>query len=506
MNLRELQSNPPAFRRSLRIDADGDAVLFADVVEDWQRRDFDAIDPAWQRVAGQQVEPPYQRAWLERPRGHSKTTDVAVMTTWAVFASRRKLTGIVAAADREQARLIRDAIDTLVRLNPWLAKILDVQAFVVRNRHTGSELQILASDVASSYGLTPDFVVADELTHWRKAELWESLFSSAAKRPSCLLVVICNAGFGDSWQWELRESARTRDDWFFHRLDGPQATWITDSVLAEQRAMLPDIAYRRLWENVWTDGEGDAFDPDDIAAALSLAGPTGQPETGWQYVAGLDIGLRHDSTAFAIVGKHVGHVERRPAKRQRIPSSAMRAMIDLGLIDGRPTAKDDVTYHAGSGRLKLAALHVWTPKAGKTVELASVENTVAEYAKRFRLRVGFDPWQAMQLAQNLRALGVPMLEVNFTGGNLQAMARATLDAFQDRQIALYPDADLQADLKAVRVVEKSYGFRFESNRGKRNGGTRHADTVTALGIGLHVARSVRLGRQNIAERPIVLYP
>ena len=505
MILKELQADPAVFRRSLRIDDDGRSVTFGDAMEGWQADDFRALDPGWQRVAGQDVEPTCKRAWLERPRGHSKTTDIAVMVTWVVFASRRKLSGIVAAADKDQARLIRDAVDTLVRLNPWLTKILDVQQWLVRNVHTGSEVQILSSDVASSYGLTPDFVVCDELTHWRKPDLWESLFSSAAKRRSCLLVVICNAGFGDSWQWELREAARSREDWYFHRLDGPQASWVTHRVLDEQRALLPEIAFRRLWENEWTEGEGDAFDPDDITAALTLDGPILRPEPGWEYVAGLDIGLRHDSTAFAIVGKHVGHVVRKPAKREPIRSSAIRAMIDLEMIDGIPQPPDDVTYHRGSGRLRLAVLKLWTPTKSKTVDLPSVERTVAKLARRFNLRIGFDPWQAVQMSQNLQRLGVPVSEVGFQPGNLQSMARCTLDVFQDRQIDLFEHVELQADLKAVRVVEKSYGFRLESAR-KSGRGTRHADTVTALGIALHIARGVRSGRAAFAQRPMVLYP
>lgn len=503
MKLSHIQANPAKFRSSLRIDADGTPVTFADTMEPWQAEDFAALDTAWQRVAGQDVQPHYQRAWLERPRGHSKTTDIAVMTTWAVFASRRKLSGIVAAADKDQAKLIRNGIDTLVRLNPWLSKILDVQQWLVRNVHTGSELEILSSDAPSSYGLTPDFVICDELTHWKKPDLWESLLSSAAKRPSCLLVVICNAGFGESWQWDIREAARTRDDWYFHRLDGPQASWINEATLAEQRALLPDTAYRRLWLNEWTAGAGDAFDPDDIAAALTLHGPIFQPQPGWQYVAGLDIGLRHDSTALAVIGKHVGHVTRTPAKRQPVASSAIRSMIDLGMIDGEREQPDDVRYHPGSGRLKLACLKVWTPTKGKTVDLPEVELMALKLAQQFGLTIGFDPYQAIQLSQNLRRRGVPVIEVGFQGSNLQSMARCTLDAFQDRQIELFPHAELQADLKALRVVERSYGFRLEAGR---DSGTRHGDTATALAIALHVAKSIRAERTQFAQKRFVLYP
>src|SRR4029079_7334903 len=111
--------------------------------------------------------------------------------------------------------------------------------------------------------------ICDELVHWEgDGSLWHSLISSAAKRSNCLLVVITNAGFIDSWQWEVREAARTDEAWTFSRLDGPQASWMTPARLAEQRRMLPAIAYLRLWENQWSSGGGDALTEADIKAAF----------------------------------------------------------------------------------------------------------------------------------------------------------------------------------------------------------------------------------------------
>src|SRR5262249_47244354 len=153
---------------------------------------------AWQKLAGFPIEGnPIRRAWQERPRGHSKTSDLAVMAAWALAFSPRPIKGIAAAASKDQAALIRDALSTLVRLNPSLAA-LDVQNWCIVNRNTGSQLEIMSSDVPTSWGQLPDFIIADEVCHWpdgKGEELWGSLFSSAAKRAHCLIVVITNAGF-----------------------------------------------------------------------------------------------------------------------------------------------------------------------------------------------------------------------------------------------------------------------------------------------------------------------
>ena len=166
--LKNLATDPAAFRAALRIDADAGPRLFGESLDDWQRRDFEILDPACRAIVGQDVEAKYRRAWIERPRGHSKTSDIAAVALWLLFASRRKLSGVAAAADKDQAALLRSAILGYTRFNPWLSQFVNVQAYVVKNPHTASELRILSSDVATSWGVTPDFIVADELAHWKE--------------------------------------------------------------------------------------------------------------------------------------------------------------------------------------------------------------------------------------------------------------------------------------------------------------------------------------------------
>lgn len=163
--LGHMQSSPECFRARLLVDTDAGPRKLADVLDPWQAKNFQALDPALRRVIGQDVVPPFQRAWLERPRGHSKTSDAAVMVAWALFASRKKIAGVSLACDRDQAGLLRNSVDTLVRLNPWLGAVLDVQQTRVVNRHTGSALCIESADVSSSFGWLVDFVPCDEITH-----------------------------------------------------------------------------------------------------------------------------------------------------------------------------------------------------------------------------------------------------------------------------------------------------------------------------------------------------
>ena len=78
--------------------------------------------------------------------------------------------------------------------------------------------------------------------------------------------------------------------------------WIAADRLEEQRRRLPPAVFEQLFEGRWVEGVGDFLDPATVDAAFSLSGPAlgGDPEGRHRFVAGLDLGARHDRTAFAV--------------------------------------------------------------------------------------------------------------------------------------------------------------------------------------------------------------
>jgi phage terminase large subunit-like protein len=505
MNLKSLQASPEAFRQHLLIDADGTPKRLSEALDDWQAIDFQAVDPSLCRVvnpAAKQYADAIPRHWFERPRGHSKTSDIAVAVCWLLFASRRKLKGVVGSGDKDQAKLVRDAVDSLLRLNPWLAEILTVQATKIINSHTGSEVEILSSDAASSYGHLIDFAVLDEITHWKSRDLFDSLFSATAKRKHCLLLVITNAGWKDSWQWDLRENVRNDQGWRFSRLDGPQASWQSEAALAEQKRILPDKVYRRLWLNEWSDGAGDALDPSLVEGAIRQTRAPSRAEPGWVYCAGLDIGLKHDASALVLIGKHIGHSEPVPRAKRTYPAS-VRSMIDLGLMEA-PQDETEYRHFPGTGQLKLSAVKIWTPAKGEPIRFDEIEREIIRLHDLFPIsRLAADPWQCEDLLQRLHyKQGINAVATPFTPGNLQSMAQVTLDCFREKSIELYPHDQLTADLKSMRIVEKSYGWRLQP--GSSQDGTPHGDASTALALALHASKEIISDLVFTSDRQLVL--
>lgn len=322
LDRRVAATSPAAFRQRLRLTATSEPL--GRHLEPWQRTDFEALDAAWTALAARTdgkgprdwstgenlsrqrvyagTPSVYRRAWIERPRGHAKTSDMAVQLLWILLFGGTRVRGLVAAADREQASLVRTAMLGLVEANPELCAGLEFRQHWVTNPRTGSLLEILASEVAGSWGKLPDFVICDELCHWEKPDLWYSLFSSAAKRPQGLLAVLTNAGAGRGWQWELREAARTSPEWYFASLPGPAAPWLSPEQLAEQERLLPRSVYDRLWRNEWQEAGGEFVTPAEVRACRddSLM-MRSNGEHGVRYWAAVDYAEKRDNTVGVVV-------------------------------------------------------------------------------------------------------------------------------------------------------------------------------------------------------------
>jgi phage terminase large subunit-like protein len=464
------RDNPAEFRDDLLIDVDGVVRRFGDVMDPWQRDDFAALDPGMMRCTGHSVETTAKmRFYGERARGHSKTTDIAVMCTWALAFASRPIKAYAFAADKDQSQLLRQAIDTLVRLNPWLSKLikLEVQKNCVMNcagnghPGTGAILEICTSDVGSSYGLLADLIICDELTHWGGDDsLWHSIISTAAKRSNCLLCIIANAGFVDSWQWSVRETARQHSAWHFSRLDGPVASWLTPDRLDEQRGMLPTIAFQRLWGNCWSSGGGDCLTESDIRSAfIEGLKPMSGSESGYTFLCGVDLALTRDNAAVVVIGVQPGK----------------------------------------AGKIRLAHHKLWQPVPGRKIDLLEIERHLVELHNQFDLAtIAYDPWQMEHLAQTLRAdLGHrDVREVPPTGQTLRDIASLVIESFTDRRVQLFECEPLRRDLKRLRVEERSGGTSWRLTSPKDGDG--HGDSFSAFSIALLVASELS-GEASVDE-------
>ena len=450
MDARELEqrTHPAEFRKWYRIPTDDGPRPWIEVADPQQIADHDVMIPGILRAMGRPAEGGPSSAYLERPRAGGKTTDMALCGNNILAGSRQPCRGLAYAQGKDQARLLRDAGSDGIRCTPGLDKLLSVQAYRTVNQHNGGTLDIMSSDVASSWGPTPNFILVDELTHWVNELLWDSLVTSAGKVRDCLLIVGSNAGLGkgSSWHWRRREQFRVDPDLYFGRFESPPAR-ITPERLAQQERLVTKSTFRRVWLNEWLAEAGDALDSADIEKAIVLAGPMDYREDGYSYVGGLDLGIRHDHSAFVVIGcDHAEH------------------------------------------RMKLTLCESWKPPKGGSVDLGEVRGAVLAAKERFGMKgVLYDPWQCEFLSQTLRDDGLTMEPVTFTGQNLNELARTLLDTFRSQRLDLYRDDGLIEDLQRLLILERPYGYKLEVARTAEGG---HGDKATALAIALPTAAKV----------------
>lgn len=450
-------ANPVAFREDLYIQAGRRVVRFGDVMAPFQRADFAALDEALTPLAAGGT-PSLRKFMFERTKGASKDQDVGCALLHTITWAKRPLRIQVAAFSSEQADEIRLIIKSILRidapLNRLLREVNEVQSTRIVNTRTESEISIMTRSAGglASHGARPDLVFCDELSHVADEDFIATICDNADKCPHAVTIICTNAGQLDSWQFRWREIARQSPNWYFSVYDRP-APWIDPRDLEESRLRNSPSRYSRLWLGRWVSG-GDALDPELILSSIVLDGPTRKTPPGVVAFGGLDVGVKSDHSAYVTLG-----------------------------------------WEAKKERFFLMNCVSWTPPRGGEVDLMAVERAILESHSRYRYRtIGFDPSQALLLAQRLSRRNVPMTEVVFSGKNLNAMAEGAIESWNHRVIDLYEDPQLIRDLGRLNIVERSYGYRLESVADSYG----HADRAVALMIAL------MLGRQLSRNTPIGL--
>jgi len=237
--------------------------------------------------------------------------------------------------------------------------------------------------------------------------------------------------------------------WRVSEIPGP-LPWIAAEELEEQRAELPDWEYARLHLNQWTTSEDHLATAEDIAACVTLDGPC-EPVRGRAYVLTIDIGLKKDRTAVAV--------------------------MSLG----------------GDGRTRLDRLAVWQGTRASPVQLDDVEAWIVEAWTHYgRPYVFADPYQAAGLLQHLRMRGVNANEFVISQSSASKMCVRLLTVIKDHAIELPDDPDLIDELEHVKVREPAPGvYRLDHDP------SRHDDRAIALAMGVSTLLDIEIEQPRV---------
>lgn len=206
-----------------------DGRLWGNVAAEFQWKDAESIfsdeGPLWH--------------FLTRPRGGSKTTDLAgVALCWLATTAAAGARGYVFAGSRDQAALLLDAASGLVDRTSALSQVVEVQATKLVALRTGATVEIRSADGGGAFGLRPSFCVVDELAQWeetrRARRLWTAIISSLAKVRGCRFVCLTSAGEPSHWSHKvLQEALKAPDRWQVHQVPGI-LPWVQEADLRAQ--------------------------------------------------------------------------------------------------------------------------------------------------------------------------------------------------------------------------------------------------------------------------------
>ena len=331
----------------------------------------------------------------------------------------------------------------------------------------GTRIIALPADFAGSAGARFGITSWTELWAFRyenHIRQWEELTPIPNRRS--LRIVDSYGGFtGDSpvleplWQRALN-GKRHRGElpiftngklWAFidQGEDAQRRAWLGDaaemeSYYEEQRATLRAGTFRRLHENFWQQGEEAFLTAEDWDAITTNEYTVPERVPDVRAYVGVDVGLKHDSSAVVAVGW-------------------------------------DET-----GLLLVLAHRIWTPPRRGTLDLAStVEAFLRELAWRFgACDVSYDPSQMQRSAQEMRREQVRMIELPQTTGNLTLATSALFDVVKQRTLRCYEAPDLRQHILNSVVVESPRGWRLAKEKASRK-----IDAAVALSFAVSAAVS-----------------
>jgi hypothetical protein len=454
----DFASDPMAFFASLVIPSAVGPRKYGEVMAPFQRARFEALAPAL-KASLRGERPTIGKFWLEGVKGLGKSSDAAYIALYALAFARVPQFIQLAAADADQAGEPKRAAADVLLLNRWLADRVSIQASRMVCPATNSVAEVVAADLAGSHGARPTLLILDEVAHVAKFEFLQNLLDNSTKIPACITVAVTNSGFTNTPAYRLREMARNSKRWHFDAVTEPPA-WIPSTEIEEARQRNTPERFARLWQGVWSNQSGDALSSEDIQACITQPGAMLGKELGcdnseWMFLAGLDLGIRHDRSAICVLAIH------RQTRRRR-----------LAYVKSWSPSKDGIFSKA-------------------KISLDAVKADILKIHASYSLRtVFFDPYQAILLAEQLQKDGLRMQEVAFVGANLNEMAAEVLESFNSRSIELYRCKELIEDLGRLTIVERNFGFKLESARDASG----HADTGTAFALALLAAKRTPIHR------------
>jgi len=384
-------------------------------LRDWQKNDIEAI-----YAENESGDRPVRTAVLSVARKNGKTQLAALLALCHLSGPEAESRGEVysCANDRFQAGKIFQEMVALIRDHAELSAKLNIIRFKkeIEDLENGSLYAALSADAATKHGLSPSFIIYDELGQAKKRDLYEAMDTAMGARENPLMMVISTQAADDhapmseliDYGLKVQAGDITDSSFFlsFYTVPDDANPWDPDSwhlanpALGDFRS-LPDVerqaqqaekvpsresAFRNLILNQRVSAHSRFINKAEWGSCGSLIDLDSLK--GKECYAGLDLGATRDLTAFVIVFStgEVLPIFFIPEQNLTERSNEDRVPYDLWAKSG----------------------HI-IPIPGATIDPTFVATTIADYAAMFDLKaLAYDRWRIEDLRRELDAIGCPL--------------------------------------------------------------------------------------------------
>lgn len=446
----------------------------------------------------------FRTAYVEVPRKNGKSTlSAGIALLLAFFDDEAGAEVFCAATKRDQARIVFEEAQRMVKASPSLKKRITSFVGNLHIQATAQKLQPLGADADSMDGLNIHGAIVDELHAHKTRAMVDVLETATGARRQPLIFYITTAGYDrHSVCWERHAytervlEGTLQDDQTFGFISAADEgsdyrdpkTWakanpnlgVSVSVddlerKARRAAEIPaeQNAFRRLHLNQWTEQEVRWL---DMAVWGECSGPVDWKELrdelqGSPCWLGMDLASTLDITA--VVGWFPERLAVVPFFW--IPEVGMRQRSD----------RDRVPYDQWVAE---GAVFV-TP--GEVTDQDQIERFIFEQlVPKYQVReIAFDPWNATQLATRLTTGGAQMVSIGQTIAMMAESVKRIEELVVGRKLIHGGHPVLRWMASNAETRADAYGNRkiVKPDRGS----TKRVDGMVALAMA--VSRELRQG-------------
>lgn len=408
-------------------------------LEDWEREVF--IDCFYKN------RPRLILVSLAKKNG--KSTFSAIVLSWFLITQEPGEIYICSNSKDQSSFITYRKIVSMIRKNPKLNEKCRIYIDYIENIKTGTILRCLSSSYRSSAGLNCLLICIDELASFDTDSLrffFEELQLSPVYEYPLILVTSTAGRSEEGILWDLVKESKKGNtpESYFYIKQGEEAnpsSFVTQKYLDSQEhkpGMRPNL-FKRLHKNLWVSEE-DSFITDEEFRACINYKLVRRPKIKIPIWLGLDVGYRNDYTAICGVGKV-------------------------------------------SNKIFSVDHKVYIPLETEELQFDDVKRYLIELSKIYDIQsLYFDPYQAIQLSQDLKKEKINMVELPQTQGNCIAFSQCLFNLIKSQGIIFYESEEFRLSLINCKVVYSSRGWRIV-----KKSGTKKIDLAIALAMAVYGA-------------------